>query len=205
MQIKSKYKIAKRLGSAVFEKTQSRKFALRSERKVLKKTGKKGFRPMSDYGKALIEKQKARFTYLLREKQFSNYVHKAINAKGVRPEEFLYQQLETRLDSTAFRLGFSKSRTGAKQIVSHGHLAVNGKRVTIPSFRVSVGDKITPMGRSAGKKIITDILEYSKEYTAPNWLIFDSKKMEGIIKDLPKLVSNEVQFDLPVILDFYKR
>lgn len=205
MQIKSKYKIARRLGSSVFEKTQGRKYALRSERKAGAKGGKKSFRPMSDFAKALIEKQKARITYLLGEKQFAKYVNNAIKAKNQKPEEFLYNELETRLDSTAFKLGFSKTRTGAKQMVSHGHLAVNGKRVNVPSFKVSVGDKITPMGRSKDKKIITDAVEYSKEYTTPNWLSFDAKKIEGVITSTPKLVSNEVPFDLSMILDFYKR
>ncbi len=204
MLIKSKYKIARRLGSFVFEKTQSRKFAVRNE-KMPGQKGKKKFRPMSDYGKALIEKQKARFSYLLGERCFANYVKKAISSTNQKPENVLYEELETRLDSVAFRLGFGRTRSASKQIVSHGHLSVNGKRVTVPSFQVSIGDKIAPMARSRNKKIMVDTLEYAKEHNVPDWLSFDGVKLEGEVKSLPKLAVNEMPFDLGVILDFYKR
>src|SRR5690606_30165190 len=138
MKIGPKYKIARRLGAPVFEKTQSQKYALSLARK--ERTSKGRPRAKSDYGKQLIEKQKARFSYGLTEKQFRGYVDKSLSAKS--PAQKLFSLLETRLDYTVFRAGLAKTRAQARQAVSHGHITVGGRRVTIPSILLTEGDVI---------------------------------------------------------------
>jgi ribosomal 50S subunit-recycling heat shock protein len=128
MQIKSKYKIARRLGPAVFEKTQTQKFAARMSRKGKKFEG----RMASDFGKALLEKQKARYTYLILERQFKKYAEKAIAERVKKPEESLFESLETRFDNVVSRLALAPTRLASRQMVSHGHIAVNGMLAGLP-------------------------------------------------------------------------
>ncbi|MBX4210577.1 30S ribosomal protein S4 [Candidatus Parcubacteria bacterium] len=201
MIIGPKYKIARRLGAPVFEKTQTAKFNLReSQRKV-----RGGFkRPKTDYGLQMIEKQKARYTYALTEKQFSNYVKKAIAKKGLS-STLLLENLEMRLDNTVYRIGFGSTRLFARQLVSHGHIAVNGKRVTIPSFKVSVGDKITIRAGSLKKKVFESIDEKLKNNKVPSWIVFDPAKKEAEIQGTPKPEHADVLFDFAQVLEFYSR
>jgi small subunit ribosomal protein S4 len=110
---------------------------LKLEKRVI---GKRG--PKSDFGVQMLEKQKARYTYLLSEKQFSKYVKSAIEKQGDN-REILFKTLESRLDNIVLRAGFAPTRLAARQLVSHGHLMVNDRRVTIPSYSVRVGDKIS--------------------------------------------------------------
>src|SRR6185436_15717972 len=134
MKIGPKYKIARRLGAPIFEKTQTQKFALSSE----KKGGKKGFgRPKSDFALQLVEKQKARFFYGVTEKQFKNYAKASLGKKNVRPAAELFSALESRLDNAIWRLGLSPTHGGARQMVAHGHIMVNGKRTYTPSYKLS--------------------------------------------------------------------
>jgi small subunit ribosomal protein S4 len=201
MKIKSKYKIARRLGPAVFEKTQTQKFAARMSRK-----GKKfENRMISDFGKALLEKQKARYTYLINERQFKKYADKAIAERTKKPEESLVEALETRLDNATYRLGLAPTRLASRQMVSHGHIAVNGRRVDVPSFTVSIGDVITVMASSKGKKLFANVAEKAKESNVPSWLVFDVAKMEGKVLSLPRFSPTELAFDIFTILEFYRR
>jgi small subunit ribosomal protein S4 len=131
--IKSKYKVAKRLGASVFEKTQTQKFALSAARNP-KKPSRGGRGGGSDYGKQLLEKQRVRFTYGLSERQLSNYAEKAFQEKD--PGAALNASLETRADNVVYRAGLALTRRAARQIVSHGHILVNGTRITIPSYHV---------------------------------------------------------------------
>ena len=130
-----KYKLCRRLGAGIYEKCQTQKFA-KSE--PMTKKGKKPGGRRSDYGNQLIEKQKVRFMYGVREKQFGNYVDYAMEhaKKGTAPAELLFRQLEERLDNAVYRLGFAHTRALARQMVSHGHFTVNGKKLTIPSYSV---------------------------------------------------------------------
>lgn len=204
MLIKSKYKIARRLGPGVFEKTQTPKYAARMGGAAFSK--KKGGRgQQTDFGKALIEKQKARYTYLLGERQFANYAEIAIAGRKKRPEETLFESLEMRLDNVVYRLGLVKTRLAARQAVSHGHIAVGGKRVNIRSYDVSVGDVISVMPRSKNTKLFADVAEQAKEYSVPKWLTFDPSKLEGKVMSRPSFSPTELVFDLAAILDFYKR
>jgi small subunit ribosomal protein S4 len=168
MKIKSKYKIARRLGPAVFEKTQTQKFAARMSRK-----GKKfENRMISDFGKALLEKQKARYTYLINERQFKKYADKAIAERTKKPEESLVEALETRLDNATYRLGLAPTRLASRQMVSHGHIKVNGRKVDTPSMRLKIGDKVTINDRSLNKPLFNNIEEKLKNSNTPPWLKF---------------------------------
>lgn len=205
MKIKSKYKIARRLGPAVFEKTQTQKYALRNGTKKGGFGGESRPKMLTDFGKALLEKQKARFTYIMNERQFSRYAEEAIAEKKKKPEDSMFEQLEMRLDNVVSRLGFAKTRLSARQVVSHGHITVNKKRVSIPSYKVAVGDVISIMPRSQKSKLFESLAERSKEQFIPQWLTFDLEKLEGKVVGTPKFTQSENAFDMPTILDFYKR
>jgi len=123
--------------------------------------GPKGARKLTEYGRQLAEKQKAKITYGLREKQFRNYFDKAFKKVG-NTSEILFASLESRLDNVIYRLGLGKTRTQARQLVGHGHFAVNGKKVDIPSFQVKVGDVINIREKSRSAKIFTNLAESLK-------------------------------------------
>jgi small subunit ribosomal protein S4 len=147
MIIGPKYKICKRLGASVFEKCQTQKFQLAEARAPRKTRGKRG--GGSDFGAQLLEKQKARFTYGLSESQFSRYVHEAMEQKGDSARGTCFR-LESRLDNVVFRAGFVKTRRAARQLVGHGHVMVNGRRMNIPSYKVKqVGDTFLSAKRAA--------------------------------------------------------
>ena len=196
-----KYKIARRLGASVYDKTQTQKFAMRSSSKEVKKMKRAG----SDFGMQLIEKQRARFTYGLGEKQFKNLVEKVQSKKGTDINESLIQALETRLDNTVYRLGFASTRQAARQMVNHGHIDVNGKRNTIPSFPVSIGDTITIRENSKKKALFKDIDTKLIEQKIPSWLAFNKDKKEAKVQGLPKIPANEISFDVSQIFQYYSR
>lgn len=201
MKIGPKYKIARRLGATVFEKTQTQKFAVNQEKK-----GKKGFGSMrTEFGNQLNEKQKARFVYVIAEKQFKNYVNSSLAKKTGNPADTLFQTLESRLDNVAYRSGFSPTRLGGKQMVSHGHLALNGRRVTNPSIMVKVGDKISINKRSETKPLFSSLDARLKDITIPSWIKFDHSKKVAEIVSKPTYVKSENLFDLNTVIEFYSR
>lgn len=202
MIIKTKYKIARRVGAPIFEKTQTQKFALRSERGGAQ--SKKGGRQRSEFGLQMLEKQKARFAYFLSERQFSNYVKKAI-AHKTNTAATLYGFLERRLDNVVYRLGFAPTRAAAKQLVSHGHINVNGKRASIRSFEVRTGDVISIRENSKSKNVFINLDEMMKERAAPVWLKRDDAKREGTVVSLPDVSRAETMFDLNTVIEFYNR
>ncbi len=207
MIIGPQYKIARRLGARIFPKTQTAKFTISgTERKTKggKAGGGKGRRGMSEYGTQLIEKQKARYTYGVMEKQFRNYVKKAQDNRS-GPSASLYKMLEMRLDNIVFRLGLVPSRRFARQAVSHGHILVNGRRVTIPSYAAKVGDVVTVREQSKGNGIFRELAERTKTYELPTWLSFDGGKMEGVVKVDPVLGTTEGNLNFSSILEFYSR
>lgn len=201
MKIGPKYKIARRLGAPVFEKTQTQKFAISQERR-----GKKGFGKMkTEFGIQLNEKQKARFVYVLAEKQFRNYVKSSLDKKSANPAETLFQALESRLDNVAYRSGFAPTRLGAKQVVSHGHLALNGRRVTNPSITVRIGDKVSINKRSESKPLFATLDARLKDLTLPAWIKFDHSKKIAEIVSKQSYVKTENLFDLNTVIEFYSR
>ncbi|MDB5259538.1 MAG: rpsD [Candidatus Taylorbacteria bacterium] len=203
MIIGPRYKIARRLGVPVFEKTQTQKFAMRS---AARDGGKGKGRPKakSDFGLGLLEKQKARYSYGITSKQFSNYVAKAIEKKG-NSAEMLVRLLESRLDNVALRAGFATTRAAARQMVSHGHLTVNGKRVTIPSYAVSVGDVIAIRETSKKKALFATLDERLKAVKIPAWLKADFDKKAVTIDGLPFAPTTELMFNPGSVLEFYSR
>ncbi len=203
MKIGPKYKIARRLGASVFEKTQTAKFALRTERK--NRNSSRRQKGPSNYGKQLIEKQKVRFTYAVSEKQFVNYVREAIEKFGANPGEALFSLLESRADSVVLRSGFVSTRLGARQAVSHGHITVNGKRITVPSYRLKIGDVVGIREGSKTKGLFKEVSEKLAETTAPNWLKVNKTTFETEVVAKPTLTPGDNNFDLPAVIQFYKR
>jgi small subunit ribosomal protein S4 len=201
MKIGPKYKIARRLGSAVFEKTSTAKFSISEEKRKKKFVS----RPRSIYGVQLLEKQKVRFTYGITEKQLSNYVKKTIASKAKNQTSYLYKLLESRLDSIALRSGFATTRRQARQMASHGHLRINETRVNIPSYATKKDDVISVKDSSKNKELFKDFEERFKDHTTPTWLKVDMKNMSVTISGEPEYNSKELHFDLQTVLQFYKR
>ncbi len=204
MIIGPKYKIARRLNAPVFEKTQTQKYALSAAKKT--KKGKSGGpRQKTAFGEQMAEKQKARFTYLLTEKTFSNYVKKAVNSKE-NTIPTLYGLLERRMDNVVYRMGLATTRSGARQMVSHGHITVNGKRVTIPSMHISQGDVISVRPGSLKKPLFAGATDRMKAITAPTWIKADPEKVEATILSLPTMAhKTDTIFDLNTVIEFYSR
>lgn len=201
MKIGPKFKIAKRLGAPIFEKTQTQKFTLSQAR-----NGKTSRRPnqMSDFKRQLIEKQKMRFTYGITEKQLRRYVDEAM-AKSHQPISLLMERLESRLDNVVYRLGLAKTRRLARQIVSHGHITVNGKRFTIPSHRVKVGDVMAVREGSKQTGLFVQMSDTHESASVPSWLSFDVKKLTGNMTGAPVYDPAESLFDPEQVMEYYSR
>ncbi len=201
MKIGPKYKIARRLGAPIFEKTQTQKYAISLSRK--EKNGKVPQRPKSEFGRQLIEKQKARFSYGITEKQFAKYVKEAI--RSAEPLQALYQSLELRLDNILYRSGFAKTRAQGRQIAAHGHALVNGKRVTIPSMKLAVGKELAVRTASTQSPLFGEVEERMKTVTVPAWITVNGAKREAKVVGFPVYAPGENVFDLSAVLEFYSR
>lgn len=202
MKIGPKYKIARRLGANIFEKTQTQKFAQRSERKMGRK---KSFGPKGEFAVQMLEKQKARLTYGIGERQFKKYVKEAVAKKGVNTLQALYERLEMRLDNTIYRLGFAPTRLAARQMVNHGHILVNAKRTNISSYTVEQADKISVRDASLKKPLFKDIDEKLKKTAAPSWLSYDADKKIATVQGTPKFSPTDNLFNLGQVIEFYSR
>jgi len=198
-----RYKIAKRLGASVFEKAQTQKFALSADRSAKNKRSGRG--RQSEYGKQMLEKQKVRVTYGLPERQFRNYVRKALLARGAAPTDRLHESLELRLDNVIWRLGLAPTRRTARQMVAHGHVTVGGKKTRVPSYALSVGDEIGVREGSKGHGVLVGFAERFLERPLPSWLTWDPKSMTGKIRERPTVASAEPAGDLVSVLSFYTR
>lgn len=156
----------------------------------------------SEYGIQLKEKQKAKYTYGLLEKQFSNLFKEAARRKGVTGENLL-QLLEARLDNTVFRLGISPTRRGARQLVTHKHITVNGKLVNVPSYALKPGDKVSIVDKSKKLEVIQGSL--SNKGKQFSWLDWDQGKMEGVILNFPEreLIPENIKEQL--IVELYSK
>ena len=206
MKIGPKYKIAKRLGAPIFEKTQTQKFAL-SEARGGKRNGKRrGRRPgaMSDFKRQLIEKQKMRFTYGITEKQLRRYVDEAIS-KSQHPIPALIARLESRLDNIVYRLGFAPTRQASRQMVSHGHITLNGTKMTIPSHKVRPNDLIAVREGSRSSGLFANKTEEDSVSSAPVWVTLDKKHLSGTMKSEPTYEPAETLFDPEAVLEYYSR
>ncbi len=204
MKIGPKYKIARRLGAPIFEKTQTQKFKMSSEKG--EKGGKGGGRSAkSDFGKQLIEKQKARFMYGISEKQFSNYVKKIIDKKSHTPANDLFSALESRLDNVVFRAGLVSTRRLARQVVSHGHIMLNGRKNSVPSAAMKPGDMISIREGSLKTALFATLDEKIKNATVPVWLAWKAGEKKASVLRAPALDGQELMFDLGTIIEFYKK
>lgn len=202
MRIGPKYKIARRLGAPIFEKTQTPKYALSLARK--ERSDQKGRRkPKSEFGVALVEKQKARFSYGIGEKQFRNYVTKAM--RSTDPVQGLFGLLESRLDNVLFRSGLAKTRAQARQAASHGHTMINNIRVTVPSIQLSKGGVVSLRPGSATSPLFGEVAERMKSITMPAWLEVDPASRSVTVLGQPVYVGQEHVFDLGVVIEFYNR
>jgi small subunit ribosomal protein S4 len=156
----------------------------------------------SNYAEQLNEKQKVKFTYGLTEKQFHQLFLKAGKLEGIHGENFL-KLLESRLDNVAYRMGLSKTRRGARQVVNHGHLLVNGKKVNIPSYLVQPGDVISVKEASKEHKAIKESLEAINNTVA--YVNFDKAKMEGTFVRYPERSELSAEINEPLIVEYYSR
>ncbi|MEK7662460.1 MAG: 30S ribosomal protein S4 [Patescibacteria group bacterium] len=157
----------------------------------------------SEFGSYLIEKQKVRNSYGVGEKQFSNYVKSAKEKKSASPTETLYDSLERRVDNVVFRLGLASSRPLARQLVSHGHIMVNGRKVTIPSYSVKTGDKVWIREGSRSIGPFKDLEKKLESHKTPSWIKFDVSKKEAEIVGKPE--NADLIFNLNSVVEFYSR
>ena len=160
---------------------------------------------VTEYGTQMREKQRVRNSYRVSEKQFSNYVKEASKKVGSNPAEALFESLESRLDSAVLRAGFAHSRSLARQVVTHGHILVNGRRTDIPSRRLKVGDVLSIREGSKGSKLFEGAKEKLQKITAPTWLKLDPEKVAVTFQGKPKVAQGESHFNLTSVIEFYSR
>ena len=156
------------------------------------------------YGLQLREKQKAKRIYFALEGQFREYYEKASRAPGVTGE-LLLQQLERRLDNVTFRLGFASSRRQARQLVRHGHVEVNGRKVNIPSYQAGVGDEIKVRANSAKLLVVETSREFASHQPAPAWLTVDAANLSGRVVALPKREDVNLPVNEQLIVELYSK
>ena len=156
------------------------------------------------YGLQLREKQKAKRIYFTQEGQFRNYFERAARTKGVTGE-MLLQQLERRLDNVVYRLGFAVARRQARQLVRHGHIQVDGRKVNIPSYQVSVGEEISIKEGSRKLTILEQSKEFASHQNAPNWLTIDRDGFKGTVSALPKREDIQQPVNEQLIVELYSK
>lgn len=158
----------------------------------------------SDFGDQLRAKQKARRVYGVLERQFRRYFKQALKARGLTGLTLL-QILESRLDNVVYRLGFASSRAQSRQLVSHGHFLVNGRRTNVPSMQIKPGDMIEVREGSQNKTLIKDLFAMAEERSAPDWVTRDIKNMSGGINRLPERSEIDANLNEQRIVEYYSR
>jgi len=164
--------------------------------------GRARTRPLSEFGVQLKEKQKFQWSYGLREAPMRRIFSAALKNPAVTGNMIIIL-LERRLDNVVFRLGFAPSRSVGRQLVGHGHILVNGRRVDIPSYRVKAGDSIAIRPQSKTNLVFKDLAEALKKYEPPAWLALDKEKLEAKVVSLPK--DYDVPFDVNMVVDYYSK
>ena len=172
--------------------------------KSSKRQPKRSGRKVSEYGMQLKEKQKAKFIYGVLEKQFRAYYDKAKTMPGVTGENLL-GLLERRIDNVVFRLGLASTRRQARQLVSHGHITVNGKRLDIPSALIKVGDVIGVKEKSRGTALFKEIAESKNALNVPAWLPADIQNLSGSVTRFPNRDEIDIPVDEQAIVELYSR
>jgi len=166
--------------------------------------GPKSRRKTTDYGLGLIEKQKLRYYYGLLERQFRGVYEKALRRRGVTGEQML-QILETRLDNVVFHLGFGNTRAQARQMVAHGHVKVNGRKVNIPSYALKVNDVIEVKDTNVSRQMATRSLESSTSRVVPDWLSLDKNAFKGTVMRVPTRDEIQPIANEQAVVEFYSR
>lgn len=197
-----KNKIARRFGVNLGLKTNAAKVARRLGQTPGQHGPNKRRRSLSTYGKQLAEKQKAKFMYGIREKQFSRYVKEASRMQGDSGLN-LQALLERRFDNVIYRLGFAVTRAQARQMVSHNMFTVNGKKMNIPSYLVREGDVIAIKANKQKKKIFDEVQTRMENAEMPSWIVADAAKKEGRISSMPLEADFDKVFDVKLIIEYY--
>ncbi len=166
--------------------------------------GPKSRRKNTDYALGLIEKQKLRYYYGLMEKQFRGVYQKALKRRGITGETML-QILETRLDNVVFHLGFGNSRAAARQLVGHGHVKVNGRKVNIPSYPLKVNDVVEIKDSNVSRQMATKSLEISTSRNVPDWMSLDKNTFKGTIMRVPTRDEIQPIANEQAVVEFYSR
>ncbi|MFA6563509.1 MAG: 30S ribosomal protein S4 [Verrucomicrobiia bacterium] len=166
--------------------------------------GPRSRRKLTDYARGLAEKQKLRYCYGLMERQFRRCFEEAKKRRG-NTADTLLQILETRLDNIVFRLGYAPSRPAARQLVTHGHLRVNGRRVNIPSYSVKPGDVIEARENARSRQIVVKSLESAAVRTVPAWLTLEKEAAKGTVSRMPTSEEAEPIANVQAIVEFYSR
>ena len=161
-------------------------------------------RKVSDRGLQLREKQKARSTYGLLERQFRRYYSEAVRRKGITGENLL-RILEMRLDNVVYRLGFANSRKQARQLVLHGHISINDRKADIPSHVIKVNDVIGWTARGEKSEIFKVVREQVTDRSLPSWLSLDSEQMTGMVLSPPSMEDIGAKFDPATVVEYYSR
>lgn len=171
---------------------------------IFGKAGRKRRTNLTEYGRQLRQKQELKRIYGLREKQFKNYFKEASKKKG-DTAFLLVEYLERRLDNVVYRLGLAKSRTMARQLVGHGYILVNDKKVNIPSYQISINDKISINPAKGEKKLFKELKNIVKDYQPPKWVKIDKSKLTGELTSSPDTVEASMGINLSDIVEFYSR
>jgi small subunit ribosomal protein S4 len=166
--------------------------------------GPKSRRKTTDYGLGLIEKQKLKYYYGLLERQFRGVYEKALKRRGVTGEQML-QILETRLDNVVFHLGFANTRAAARQMVSHGHVSVNGRKVNVPSFALKVNNVVEVKNNNVSRQLATKNLEISTSRSVPDWLVLNKEEFKGTVMRIPTREEIQPIANEQAVVEFYSR
>jgi len=166
--------------------------------------GPKSRRKTTDYGLGLLEKQKLRYYYGLMERQFRGVYEKALRRRGVTGEQML-QILETRLDNVVYHLGFANTRAASRQMVSHGHMKVNGRKVSIPSYALRVNDIIEVRDNSRARQMATKNLESATSRSVPDWLSLTRDAFKGVVMRIPTRDEIQPIANEQAVVEFYSR
>jgi small subunit ribosomal protein S4 len=200
-----KCKLARREGTDLFLKSARR--SLDSKCKLETKPGQHGQKSglrISDYGKQLREKQKLRRVYGVLERQFRRYFAEATKGKSSTGENLL-KLLESRLDNVVYRMGMGSTRAEARQLVTHGSILVNGKRLNVPSAIVRPGDVVTVAERAKGQLRIIDALQLAEKVGFPSWVDVDAKKMTGTFKGAPERSEFGQDINESLVVELYSK
>lgn len=200
-----KCKLSRRQGTDLYLKGRGR--SLESKCQLDKPPGQHGDnrnRRLSDYATQLREKQKLRYIYGVLERQFRNYYKEAARKKGATGENLL-QLLECRLDNVVYRMGFGSTRAEARQLVSHKAVMVNGRTVNIPSFSVKPSDVVAVREKARNQVRIQDALAVAEQLGFPEWIDVDTKKMEGVFKNVPERDDLPAEINESLVVELYSK